>query len=220
VLQREVPPGMAPYFDGSFRVGTTPEQIVFRSGADFPDLRDDWYVGVYNNETNNLTYTIRAVITDTNGLLTSAQPFNLNLAALPVPRGFLLSWHGVEGETYLIQYAPSLPPVWTDVATLVATTPFPTYEVYTPGFYRIVQVPARFVLRPTLTIRISTINCPGPSPCVRISWPTSFTGFTLQSEPSLAGPWTNVNQPVFVEGNEYAVYDTIGPFPKYYRLFQ
>ena len=36
VLQRDQPPGMAPYFDGSFRVGQTPEQIVLRSGARVP----------------------------------------------------------------------------------------------------------------------------------------------------------------------------------------
>jgi hypothetical protein len=216
---------MAPYFDTSFRQGVTPEQIVVRANPTFPDLRFDWYLGVFNNETNNVTYTIRATVPDTNRFLVSAQPFNLTAAPLlPGTRGLLLSWHGVEGETYLIQFSPSLlPPVWSDLATVVATTPFPTYEVYPPAaaFYRIVQVSNRFILRPTLTINLSSINCPPPAPpCVRISWPTSFTGFVLQSETSFLGPWVNVPQPVFIEGNEFVVYDTIGPAPKFYRLFQ
>ena len=32
VLQKDVPPGQWPYFDGSFRLGTSPEQIVVRTG--------------------------------------------------------------------------------------------------------------------------------------------------------------------------------------------
>jgi hypothetical protein len=90
-----------------------------------------------------------------------------------------------------------------------------------PGFYRISQVPSQFILRPNLTIRLSNIHCPPPAPpCVRISWPTSSTGFTLQSTTSFAGPWINVNQPVVVEGNEFVVYDVLGPLPTFYRLFQ
>jgi len=45
VLQREVPPGMAPYFDESFRVGRETEQIVVRTSYEVPDLRGKWYLG-------------------------------------------------------------------------------------------------------------------------------------------------------------------------------
>ncbi|HEY5915274.1 MAG TPA: S8 family serine peptidase, partial [Verrucomicrobiae bacterium] len=61
VLQRDVPPGMAPYFDGSFRAGRAPEQIVLRTGYELPDLRGRWFLGIYNNETTNVAYTLRAV---------------------------------------------------------------------------------------------------------------------------------------------------------------
>ena len=46
VLQREVPPAMAPYFAGSFQPGTNPEQIVVRTSAALPDLLGNWYLGV------------------------------------------------------------------------------------------------------------------------------------------------------------------------------
>jgi hypothetical protein len=42
VLQRDAVPGMAPYYDGSFRVGLTPEQIVIRRSFEVPDLRGNW----------------------------------------------------------------------------------------------------------------------------------------------------------------------------------
>ena len=59
-----------------------------------------------------------------------------------------------------------------------------------------------------------------PGGFVRISWPLDFPGYTLQSAPSVLGPWTTVPFPVRIEGNEYVVYDPLGPGPVYYRLFQ
>src|SRR5439155_19264888 len=38
VLQKDVPPGQAPYFDGSFRTGLTHEHIVVRANLENPDL--------------------------------------------------------------------------------------------------------------------------------------------------------------------------------------
>ena len=45
VLQRDVPPGQAPYFAGSFEPDTTPEQIVLRPSFGLPDLRGRWFLG-------------------------------------------------------------------------------------------------------------------------------------------------------------------------------
>jgi hypothetical protein len=70
-------------------------------------------------------------------------------------------------------------------------------------------------LRPPLTIQAWTNGE------VRISWPTNFTGFTLQYSYSLTPPvWANVNQPVITADGQFVVFDTVGPVPKYYRLVQ
>src|SRR5207249_4422670 len=138
-----LPPGMAPYFDASFRLGTMPEQIVLRPSFELPDLRGDWYLGVYNNELTNVAYTIRAALRGSNGLLLSAQPLQMVISSLPPPRAKLLQWNAVVGERYTVQFAASLdfPIVWTTVAVIVATTPCPAVEVPTLsgfGFYRVV----------------------------------------------------------------------------------
>jgi hypothetical protein len=217
VLQPAAPPTMAPYFDGSFAVGLTPEQIVVRTGSDVPDLRGHWYLGVYNNELSNVSYTVRAVLPDANGLLVSAQPLRKSLTPLNPPHGLLITWNSVEGERYFVQYTTSIavPITWTNIGFVVATTPLTTFEVLPvpsgPANYRIVQV---FSSQPTLNIQL------WPTNQVRLSWPTAFTGFTLQSAPGLFGPWTSAGLTVTVVGNEFVAFDTIGPGPKYYRLFK
>ncbi len=221
VLQRAGPPTMAPYFDGSFFTGTTPEQIVLRPDADNPDLRGTWYLGVYNNEKTNVSYTIRATLPDANGLLVSALPLHISLAFLPPPRGLLLSWNSVIGERYIVQFTPSLasPIMWTNLGSVTATTPLSTFEMIPPpangGIFRVVQV---FSFLPSLTIQ------PWPTNQVRISWSIAFPGFRLQSKNGLFGTWTDVTYPpasgVFIIGAEYVVFDTVGPGPKFYRLIK
>jgi len=221
VLQREVPPGMAPYFDGSFAVGTAPEQIVVRTSGDVPDLRGNWYLGVYNNETVNVAYTIRAVLPNTNGLLVSGLPITWTLTPLNPPQGLLISWNSVKGEQYRVQYTgnTNAPVIWTNLALVVATTPLSTFEVLPvptgPAYYQVVQVaPTQPTSLPTLLIQLWSTNQ------VRISWPTAYAGYTLQSAPGLAGPWSNAGLTVNVVGSEFVAFDVIGPGPKYYRLFK
>ena len=223
VLQREVPPAMAPYFDGSFAVGTTPEQIVVRTSAEVPDLRGHWYLGVYNNEKVNVAYTLRAALPDTNGLLVSAQKLQMTLTTLNPPHGLLLSWNSVEGEGYFVQYTASNtgPITWTNIGFVTATTPLTTFEVLPvpsgPAYYQVVQaIPTRPASLPTLHIQLSSTN----QNQVRISWSTAYTGYTLQSKSSLSGTWLAAGLTVNVEGAEYAAYDTIGSGPKYYRLIK
>ena len=62
-------------------------------------MRGNWFLGIYNNESTNVAYTIRAV-TPTNGLLLSALPLNMTLSPLAPPRGTLVQWNGVVGEIY------------------------------------------------------------------------------------------------------------------------
>jgi subtilisin-like proprotein convertase family protein len=220
VLQRDGPPTMAPYFDGSFFPGTTPEQIVLRTSAELPDLRGQWYLGVYNNELTNVAYTIRATLPTTNGLLLSAQPPNLSFTALNPPHGLLISWNSVVGEQYFVQYTASVaaPVTWTNLGLVVATTPLTTFEVLpVPGgvaYYRVIQIPAVTLSQPKLQIQL------WPPNQVRISWSTAFPGYTLQSELGLSGSWANAGLPVTVVGTEFVAFDTIDAVPKYYRLIK
>jgi subtilisin-like proprotein convertase family protein len=227
VLQRGEPPDRAPYFEGSFFTGTAPEQIVLRPNADVPDLRGVWYLGVYNNERTNVAYTLRAVLPDANGLLVSAQPLRVGLSVLPPPHGLLLSWNSVIGERYIIQFSASLgsSTTWTNLGSVVATTPLTTFEVVPippgGGFFRVVQV---FSFQPTLTIQL------WPTNLVRIAWSVGFPGYTLQSKGGLVGgTWVNVTSGnsaippatgIFTIGAEYVVFDPLGPVPKFYRLIK
>ena len=220
LVQRNVLPGMTPYFDGSFRLGKSPEQIVVRRSFDVPDLRGRWYLGVYNHETSDVTYTIRAAVS-TNELLVSALPIVITNSVLfaPDPRGILLQWDAVEGEWYEIEFTPTIAPTaWILVGKMQATTPCAAFEAPLPanglGFYRIRQVVGQPKAALLLQIRLL------PGGMVRISWPFAYAGYTLQSAPSVLGPWTSLFLPVRIEGDEYVVYDTIGPGKLFYRLIQ
>ena len=212
VLQREVLPTMAPYFAGSFSVGRSPEQIVLRPTAELGDLRGHWYLGVYNNDAINVTYTLRAVV-QTNGMLASAQPFQTSL--MPLAQGQLLQWNSVVGEYYVVEANNSLKQSgWTLVVPAIqATTVLTTCQVSgTSLFYRVRQVPWTAVPGAPLAIQ----RWSGHQ--VRISWPTSFTGQILQYATNLNGPWANVSLTVTTEGSQFVVYDFIGPDTKFYRL--
>jgi len=103
----------------------------------------------------------------------------------------------------------------TSKKPIVATTPLTTFEVLPvpsgPAFYRIVQV---FSSQPKLTIQF------WPGNQVRLSWPTAYPGYTLQSKLGLLGTWASAGLPVNVVGNEYVAFDNIGPAPKFYRLIK
>jgi hypothetical protein len=73
-------------------------------------------------------------------------------------------------------------------------------------------IPGGVVSGPPLRAQLSTGNT------VRISWPTSATGFVLQSTANLPGGWTDVNLPIVIEGADNVVTDTIGSGNKFYRL--
>ncbi len=215
VLQRDVPPTMAPYLAGSFETGTNAEQIVIRRSPDMPDLRGNWYLGVYNNEPTNLTYIIRAV-TNSGGMLQSGQPgqqpVQWTITPLPAPStAWLLQWYSIKGEFYVIQSPPTGGQTnWTDQAILRATTSWSSYIVPSQD-YRVQQIPFGIRHAP-LTIELWTNNM------VRLSWPTSFPGETLQYAPSPSGPWADLNRPLTIEGAEFVVYDIIGSRERFYRL--
>jgi len=215
VLQRDTPPTMAPYFAGSFQPGAQPEQIVVRASSVLPDLRGDWYLGVYSREpTNQVAYTIRAALLE-GGMLTSALPLVITSQVVQT-NWLLLSWNSVEGNWYTITFTNASSSVaWTNI---VATTPLSTALVPVPptnGGYVIKPVPTPVSLRPPLSIARAAGNL------LRLSWPQNFTGFTLQSTTSLRPPvWVNVGLPVTGQGADWVVYAPAPYATTYFRLVQ
>lgn len=220
VLQRDVPPTMAPYYDGSFEPGTNWEQIVVRASPEVPSLVGNWYVGIYNNEAANVAYSLRAVVSS-NGLLQSIQePPVPTVAALPAPRGVLLSWYSVQGEYYQVQSSVPNPVNWQPVpgGLILATTPLTTFDVQGAGgnldIYRVVHLsPFNLPLEP-LRIQLWTNNQ------VRISWSSTLTNAILQYADTPLGPWFNSNLPVVLIPPEFVVFDTIRKAARFYRLLQ
>ena len=214
VLQRDVPPTMAPYFAASTQPGARSEQIVVRTSGAVPDLRGDWYLGVYSHEaTNNLEYTLRASLPD-GGPLLSYLPIVITNQVFQT-NSLILSWNAVVGDWYTISFNNGFTVnAWTNI---LATTPVATALVPMPtnGTYVITPAVTPATLRPPLYIAVAPANR------LRISWPLGFTGFTLQSSPSLTPPvWSNVNVPVTVEGNFWVVYVPLPTGVTFYRLLQ
>jgi subtilisin-like proprotein convertase family protein len=145
-------PYTAMFFASSTNPGTNDEQIVIRAntppaGATLNGL---WYLGAPSQVSSNVTYTIHAVVTDTNGLLVSAVPIQ-PVVALPVnlTTGPTLTWNTVTGECYDVYYSfdlinwtllPIFPmPVNAGGTTISVTDPAPITGV-PAKYYKIVQV--------------------------------------------------------------------------------
>ena len=65
-VQTNAPPFAPPFFQSSQQPGLAPELIFIRTNSALTNLAADWYLGVPNNETHLINYTIIAEI-DTNG---------------------------------------------------------------------------------------------------------------------------------------------------------
>ena len=218
VLQKDVPPTMAPYYAGSFQPGTNWEQIVVRVSPQVPSLVGNWYVGIYNNETNDVAYTLRGIVSS-GGLLQSIQePPVPTVTPLAAGAGVLISWYSVVGEYYQVQFTPSGTIDWQPVpgGLIVATTPLTTFVVSgaagTLNQYRIVHISSLTPPLAPLQIQLWTNNQ------VRISWSSTVVGGILQYADSPLGPWFNASLPVTLVGAQYVVFDVIGAIPRYYRL--
>jgi hypothetical protein len=72
--------------------------------------------------------------------------------------------------------------------------------------------PGGVVTGPPVRVQISTGST------IRFSWPTSASGFVLQSTANLPGGWADVTLPVVIVGTDNVVTDTIGGGTKFYRL--
>ena len=145
VLQRFALPLQAPFFAGSFRLSTTPEQIVIRTNANLPTLSGDWYLGVPNDETNLVFGTIRATLNNpTNGMLISALPLGPTVVPGTPADGPVLYWNAVEGEHYEVSYSTNLSqPFMVLTSPVVATSPVMATPVPSASFsfFKVRQIP-------------------------------------------------------------------------------
>jgi len=220
VLQKDVPPTMPPYYDGSFQPFTNWEQIVERVSPDVPSLVGTWYAGIYNNESTNVTYSVRASLSS-GGVLSSIQePPAATVSSLPFGTGGLLSWYSVEGEYYQIQTTPPGNINWQPLpgGLIRATTPLTTFIVPIASakfaLYRIIHLSSLNLPLAPLQIERWTNNT------VRISWGSGVVNGILQYANSPLGPWFNANLPVTLVGPQYITYDIIRSTPRFYRLLQ
>jgi hypothetical protein len=146
-------PIQPPYFAGSFNPGTNDEQIVVRTNAALngvitSNLNDIWYLGVPNETTSNVTFTIYAVVS-TNGLLTNGFPTTIGIQN--GTNGLTFTWPAVPGQTYEIESTTNLippPAVWLPVA-IISNAP-PNLDTFLDTnsikgipfmFYRVLQLP-------------------------------------------------------------------------------
>ncbi|MEJ0091716.1 MAG: LamG domain-containing protein [Limisphaerales bacterium] len=74
------------------------------------------------------------------------------------------------------------------------------------------QTPSSSVTPPTIIVKAWTGNQ------VRISWPVSVTGFSLQQSSTLSSDWTNSGLSAAIEGSENAAYVSTTNNVKFYRL--
>jgi len=99
--------GPGAVFRRQLPVGYHAEQIVVRAGPDLPDLRGNWLLGVYNNETTN----VATRFAPRRRALTAAgeRPADNHHALTACsPHGVLIQWDSVVGETYLVRFSQTL----------------------------------------------------------------------------------------------------------------
>jgi uncharacterized repeat protein (TIGR01451 family) len=127
----------------------------------------------------------------------------------------VLSW-SASASGYYLQSKTSLASAsaWsmvTDVPVVVGGTCYVTNALTGPSkFYRLSNQP----LPPSLTVMLVPINN------IVLLWPTTASGFTLQSTTNLQGTtlWTSVTNTPVVVGSNYAVTNTTSGNRRFYRL--
>jgi hypothetical protein len=146
--QRSNLPVTFPYFASSTNSSTNYEQIVIRTNIGPANINAiSWFLGVPNQSSNPITYTIRAAL-PTNGILISGLPF-ATAASRPGGSNMQLTWAPVVvGEKYEVRTNANLGSTnWVALTDIVAAGTSVTFTDPTPVgtsstlFYRIVQVP-------------------------------------------------------------------------------
>ena len=182
VLQRAVPPTMAPYFDGSFSAGTTPEQIVAADQRRRARPARPLVSGRLQQRADQrrLHHPRRPAQHQRPAGQRPAAP---GWRSRRSTRRTACCSVGTpsRARAIIVQYTASIaaPVTWTNIGFVTATTPLTTFEVL-PVPTRRRLLPDRPGLlassQPTLYIQL------WPTNQVRISWSTAYPGYTLQSK--------------------------------------
>jgi len=120
-----------------------PPQIVLRASAgDFVSPAGDWYLELVPSLSQDLSFTIRAVMSS-DGVLLSGRPSQPQLSF--DAGGATITWNAVDGETYEISWGTDLVN-WTVLGTVTATGQSASFTDTTwsgdpTGYYRIRQIP-------------------------------------------------------------------------------
>jgi hypothetical protein len=213
-------PFSPPFFASSLNPGTNREIIVLRTNQLGTNINGTWYLGVPNNDSSNVTFTIHAVV-ETNGLLISKVPIRVGVTVTNVTGTNYLTftWPTIPGETYEVQDSTDLT-TWTTIAVITATGPTISYTDPRPinsapqRFYKIVQVVASSV-----TIKVAISLSPGPS--ITLTWNSIINGnYEVDSSSDLA-TWTPLTVPPITATSPVTSFTDptpIGPGPRFYRV--
>jgi len=123
-----------------------PAQIVIRTNSGFPLINGRWYLAVDNIRNVNLSFTVRATDTSTNGMLISGLPLTVVFnPGTPPYTSVDFGWNSVVGETYSVETSTDLV-TWTQVAIITASNVVTAYsDPIDPAqpalFYRVRQIP-------------------------------------------------------------------------------
>ncbi|PYJ55972.1 MAG: hypothetical protein DME24_23635, partial [Verrucomicrobia bacterium] len=137
LIQRGAPPTPSDYFDGGSGDSAYPVSITVVTNDLFPDLNGDWYLAVNNNGPGDLTFTIRASLAGSGGVIINPQ--------LIITNGTIcLSWNSIVGVNYYVESKTNLTdPTWTVISpTITASGSTTTFCVPISGnqqFFRVVE---------------------------------------------------------------------------------
>jgi hypothetical protein len=216
-------PFVPPFIGSSLNPGTNRELVVIRTNLLGTNINGTWYLGVPNNDSSNVTFTIHAV-EETNGMLISKIPITVSVSFTGsfASNGLTFTWPSVPGETYEVEDTTDFT-TWTPIALITATGPTVSYTDPRPinsapqRFYKIVQVPAGTVLPIRVTISVT----PGPS--ITLSWNTLVGDkYEVDSSPDMVN-WTALTvPPITATGTTTSFTDPtpIGPGQRFYRVVQ
>src|SRR5256884_3626626 len=135
LIQRGAPPTPANYFDGGSGDSTYPVSITVATHDSLPEINGDWYLAVNNNGPGDLSFTIRASLPGSGGVIINPQ--------LIITNGTIcLSWSSVVGGNYYVESKTNLTdPTWTVISpTITASDITTTFCVPITGNQQVFRV--------------------------------------------------------------------------------
>jgi subtilisin-like proprotein convertase family protein len=126
--------------------GLQPELVVVTTN-DLLDLSGIWYLAVGSQDTNQLTFTVRASA-PSDGIATSRAAIELSFIAPTSGSDAFVDFNSVPGRSYQLQSTGDLafPVTWTDVGPATAATGYTLrlvlpFDIEPQQFYRVIPVP-------------------------------------------------------------------------------